>query len=248
MQVRKRGLMWLAGIVCLVFVAGLLAILPTLRTTFFRSNNLLLWLRGKADRAWAVPAGTICGSAPFQMPTTGYIGFLWGDSFRFFTRHQGLDIFAGTDPGVTPVYAAYAGYLTRKADWKSSIIIRIPQDPLLPNRQIWTYYTHMANPEGVSFISAQFPAGSAEVFVPAGTLLGYQGNYSGDPGNPVGVHLHFSIVQDDGSGGFRNELDIHNTIDPSPYLGMVLNGMLVRSAIPGCEPGTARQTRLEETP
>ena len=51
----------------------------------------------------------------------------------------------------------------------------------------------------------------------AGTFLGYQGNFSGTPGNPTGVHLHFSIVMDDGEGGFLNELKIRNTLDPSPY-------------------------------
>jgi hypothetical protein len=35
--------------------------------------------------------------------------------------------------------------------------------------------------------------------------------------------LHFSIVLDDGQGKFRNELDINNTLDPSPYLGLALN-------------------------
>jgi hypothetical protein len=54
-------------------------------------------------------------------------------------------------------------------------------------------------------------------------LLGYQGNYTGDTTNPTGVHLHFSIVLGDGKGGFRNELDINNTLDPSPYLGLPLN-------------------------
>lgn len=54
----------------------------------------------------------------------------------------------------------------------------------------------------------------------AGTLLGYQGNYSGDPANPVGIHLHFSIVKDDGQGKFMNETRMENTLDPSPYLGV----------------------------
>jgi hypothetical protein len=108
-------------------------------------------------------------------------------------------------------------------DWKSTVIMRIPSDPLEPNRQIWTYYTHMAYTSGESLIAADFPPGSSEIFVKAGTLLGYQGNYSGTPGNPTGVHLHFSIVKDNGKGGFLNELEIGNTIDPSPYLGMPLN-------------------------
>jgi hypothetical protein len=74
------------------------------------------------------------------------------------------------------------------------------------------------------------------VFVPAGTLLGYQGNYSGDPNNPVGVHLHFSIVRDDGSGKFLNELKIANTLDPSLYFNMSLNANVNRDKIPVCEP------------
>jgi hypothetical protein len=185
---------------------------------------------------WKVQAGQRCPNAPFQQPSDGFIGFLWGDSFSPGHRHQGLDIFAGTDPGLTPVYAAYPGYLSRMADWKSSLIIRIPEDPLQPGRQIWTYYTHMAAPSGTSYISSQFPQGTTEVFVDAGTLLGYQGNFSGDPGNPVGVHLHFSIVQDNGSGRFRNELEIANTLDPSPYFAMDLNANTNPDSLPVCQP------------
>jgi polysaccharide pyruvyl transferase WcaK-like protein len=39
----------------------------------------------------------------------------------------------------------------------------------------------------------------------------------------VGVHLHFSIVRDDGSGKYLNELEINNTLDPSLYFGLNLN-------------------------
>jgi hypothetical protein len=62
-----------------------------------------------------------------------------------------------------------------------------------------------------------------EKLVLMGQPLGFQGNYSGDPANPTGIHLHFSIVLGDGKGGFRNETDIANTLDPSPYFGMALN-------------------------
>jgi hypothetical protein len=179
-------------------------------------------------------AGTRCNGAPFTFPTDGLVGFIWDDYFNRH-RHQGIDIFAGTDAGVTPVYAAYAGYLTRKADWKSSVIIRAPSDPLEPARQIWVYYTHMADPAGNSFISEKFPPGTAEVYVETGTLLGYQGDYSGDPNNPVGVHLHISIVKDDGFGNFLNELDINNTYDPSPYFGMSLNANKNADTIPVCQ-------------
>ncbi|NJN79309.1 MAG: M23 family metallopeptidase [Anaerolineales bacterium] len=182
-----------------------------------------------------VTTGTQCNSAPFIFPTNGLIGFIWDDSFRPGHRHSGLDIFAGTEVGVTPIVAAYSGYLTRQEDWISTVIIRVPKDPLQPSRQIWVYYTHMANPSGISFVSSEFPSGIEEVFVEAGTLLGYQGNYSGDPLNPVGVHLHISIVEDDGFGNFKNELDIENTYDPSPYFGLPLNANENPDSIPVCE-------------
>lgn len=200
-----------------------------------RMRRLLTWLRQPQDHPdWRLEAGQRCAGAPFILPTSGYIGFLWGDSFRLGHHHQGIDIFGGEAPGVTPVYAAYAGYLSRRPDWKSSLIIRIPEDPLYPQRQIWTYYTHLAGPQGESYIVQAFPPGSHEVYVEAGTLLGYQGNYSGDPMNPVGVHLHFSIVKDNGQGEFLNELNIANTLDPSPYFKLPLNAWENRSAIPHC--------------
>jgi peptidoglycan LD-endopeptidase LytH len=195
------------------------------------------WMSNPATHPeWSNKAGAQCGSAPFIFPTDGMVGFLWGDSFRLGHQHQGIDIFGGNEIGKTPVVAAFDGYLTRQTDWKSSVIIRIPNDPLQPGRQIWTYYTHMANEKGNSFISNQFPPGTLEMFVKAGTLLGYQGDYSGDPNNPVGVHLHFSIVKDDGFGHYLNELEIRNTYDPSPYFSMVLNGKSNKDRVPVCLP------------
>ncbi len=193
---------------------------------WFRDNSLY------PDKR--MQAGDQCPGAPFVFPTDGIIGFIWGDSFRAGNRHQGLDIFPGTRPGDTPVYAAYPGYLTRLADWKSSVIIRVPSDPLQPERQIWTYYTHMADAQGNSFIVNAFPPGTNEEYVETGTLLGYQGNFSGNPLDPTGNHLHFSIVEDDGQGSFKNELEIRNTIDPSPYFGMALNADQNPDELPTC--------------
>lgn len=189
----------------------------------------------KKYSGWMMHASDRCGEAPFLFPTDGYVGYLWDDSFRPGHRHQGIDIFGGKEAGVTPVYSASDGYLTRLQDWKSTVIIRIPQDPLQPDRQIWAYYTHLADKDGNSLIAEDFPPGSKEVFVKAGRLLGYQGNYSGTPGNPTGVHLHFSIVLGDDSGGFRNELEIRNTLDPSPYLGLNLDAGRNVNEIPLCE-------------
>ncbi len=201
-----------------------------------RSANVVAWINDPAAHSdWAVHAGQRCAGAPFVLPTDGFIGYLWLDTFKLGHRHEGIDIFGGSQVNQTPVVAAYSGYLTRLVDWKSTVIMRIPDDPLVPGRQIWTYYTHMADPQGNSFVSDQFPAGTIEVYVEAGTLLGHQGNYSGDPASPVGVHLHFSIVKDNGQGKFLNELDAANTLDPSPYLGLPLNADNNKGEIPVCK-------------
>jgi len=222
---------------------AVVAILTAGITAYFmyRPNSARLlafraWINDPASHPdWKLLAGTRCGPAPFLFPTDGFVGFLWGDSFGLRHTHQGIDIFAGTDVGITKVISAYPGYLTRQANWKSAVIVRIPSDPLVPNRQIWLYYTHMADPYGNSYISEEFPPGTSEKYIEAGIFLGYQGNYSGDPNNPVGVHLHFSIVEDDGTGQFKNEIEINNTYDPSPYLGLPVNGYENRSEVPVCK-------------
>ena len=223
---KSRSSLWhwtLALLLVVILVAAYFAY-PWLHTRVGRMRRLSEWLHDPSEhRDWMLPAGGHCGEAPFILPTSGYVGFSWGDSFRPGHRHQGIDIFGGEVPGKTPVLATYTGYLSRLSAWKSTVIIRVPADPLYPSRQIWTYYTHMADKNGSSYISPEFPPGSREILVEAGTFLGYQGDFSGDPDNPVGVHLHFSIVMDDGRGSFRNELAFDNTLDPSPYLGLALN-------------------------
>ena len=209
----------------------------TFRPSSLRAVQVFAWIKDPGSQpGLIIPAGSRCGNAPFLFPTRGVVGFLWDDSFQLGHRHQGIDIFAGTGINVTPVIAAYPGYLTRLPDWKSSVIMRIPSDPLQPDRQIWVYYTHMADPKGNSFISSDFPPGTYEKQIEAGTTLGRQGDYSGDPNNPVGVHVHVSIVRDN-EGKFMNELDINNTYDPSPYFGLALNAKQNPDKIPVCEPG-----------
>ncbi|MEZ0395134.1 MAG: hypothetical protein ABWK53_01685 [Anaerolineales bacterium] len=229
----------LLGVLTLGVLAGVgLYFYRAFRPAAAQLTRLRAWLQSpQSHPEWRMRAGVRCGEAPFLFPTDGYIGFLWDDSFRSGHRHQGIDIFAGTEAGVTPVFAVYPGYLTRLPEWKSSLIVRLPSDPLQPGRQIWVYYTHMADADGHSYISEAFPPGTYEQPIEAGTLLGYQGNYSGDPNNPTGVHLHLSIVLDDGRGHFRNELDIRNTLDPSPYLGLPLNANTSDGGVPVCEAG-----------
>jgi hypothetical protein len=223
-------------IVGVVIVVTAVYFYRTFRLTSLRAAQVFAWIKDPDSRSDIVIAvGSRCGNAPFIFPTRGVVGFLWDDSFQFGHRHQGIDIFAGTDINVTPVIAAYPGYLTRLPDWKSSVIVRVPNDPFQPDRQIWVYYTHMADPNGNSFISSDFPPGTSEKQVEAGTVLGRQGDYSGDPNNPVGVHVHVSIVKDNG-GKFLNELDINNTYDPSPYFGLALNAKQNPDKVPVCEP------------
>ena len=217
---------WLLAVLVVGILAGAgIYLVLSMERTFGRSSRVVESIRNSsAHPQWAVQAGTRCTpEAPFLFPTDGLIGYLWDDSFQAGKRHQGFDIFGGTAVGKTPVVSATAGTLTRLPGWKSAVIVRLPSDPLQPGRPIWLFYTHMADPNGNSFISPDFPPGTTEKGIEAGTLLGYQGNYTGDAANPSGVHLHFSIVLDDGKGAFRNELEFNNTLDPSPYLGLPLN-------------------------
>jgi hypothetical protein len=231
----RRSILFLLIAATGVITAGITAYY-LYRPNAVRVNKFRQWMRDPASHPdWKLTAGSQCGTAPFLFPTDGLAGFLWGDSFGLRHTHQGIDVFAGTDVGITRVVSAYPGYLTRLPEWKSAVIVRVPEDPLRPGRQIWLYYTHMADRFGNSYIANDFPAGTSEKLVEAGTFLGYQGNFSGDPNNPVGVHLHFSIVEDDGNGKFKNELEINNTLDPSPYLGLPLNGYENRNRVPSCE-------------
>src|SRR5215216_1010956 len=164
-------------VISIILVAGITAVgiaYYLYRPNSARLLSFRLWINNPALHPdWKLAAGSQCGSAPFHFPTDGFIGFLWGDSFRPGHKHQGIDIFAGTGIGVTRVVSAYPGYLTRLPDWKSSLIVRVPSDPLQPGRQIWLYYTHMADEHGDSFISSEFPPGTAEAPIDTGSFLGY---------------------------------------------------------------------------
>ena len=172
---------------------------------------------------WIVEGGTRCGDAPMIIPSTGYIGVGYRDGTPPLYAHTGYDIFspAGQD-NVTPIFAAYDGYLTREANWRSAVILRHPAFPyFVDGEQIWTYYTHMASRDGSeSYIDPAFPRGTRELFVEQGTLLGYQGTWSGDPQRNMTLHLHFSIVRSTGPDTFANETDSRNTYDPLPFLGL----------------------------
>lgn len=191
--------------------------------------RLRAWFADPAAHTdWAVRRSTRCGDALMLLPTDGYIGFGWDDSFRPGHRHSGLDIFSPAGAvNVTPVVAAYDGYLTRETDWKSTVILRHPDFPavaalgIAEGEQIWTYYTHMASRDGSqSFVAATFPPGTHERFVKAGTVLGYQGNWSGSRWQLTGLHLHFSVVKSNPDGSYADERTITNTYNPVYFLGL----------------------------
>ncbi|MCB8936456.1 MAG: M23 family metallopeptidase [Candidatus Promineofilum sp.] len=223
------------------FVAfSILAIRLFIRLTDGRAQDFVQWGYGdEGERAELITVQRdACPGAPFILPTDGFIGLLYEDPngpYSSFAPHQGIDIFSNASPGVSPVYAAYDGYIYRESGWRSALIQRIPDDPLVPGRQIWLYYAHMADREGNSFIVPALPPGTAETYVQRGTLLGYTGDYNGNSLRDIWVHLHFSIVLDDGEGRYLNELEFANTLDPTPYLGMPLNHACREQSM-GCSP------------
>jgi murein DD-endopeptidase MepM/ murein hydrolase activator NlpD len=219
---------------------GILAVLGILATGLCGYISLILYSQSQTNstgyiRQWfddrsarnslATERDVPCPEAPFLLPSKGLIGLLWRDPalpYNVLNRHSGIDIFGDGELGEVPVVAAYEGYLTRRPEWVSSVIIQ-HEDPLRPGETIWSYYTHMASSAGESTIVEDFPPGSSGVWVKQGTLLGYQGNYSGNALRPTGLHLHFSVVTSEDDGSFKNESQIENTLDPSPYLGMNVN-------------------------
>jgi peptidoglycan LD-endopeptidase LytH len=223
----KRLLKLLSIVIFAVVLAGGLFIFWYVRGSGSDSNSYIReWLLAPIMRPFlSTDGGVACKDAPFILPSEGFIGLLWADPARPYNvlrRHPGVDIFGDGEPGIVPNYAAYDGYLTRLSGWKSAVTIR-HDDPLQPGRIIWTYYTHMANEAGTqSYIVDDFPPGTSDKWIEQGTLLGYQGVYSGT-GPPIAMHLHFSIVRSDNNGMFLNEAVFENTLDPSPYLGLPLN-------------------------
>lgn len=226
----RRLRWWQKGIIVVIGLLGaggsaFAALTYYSQTQSNSTRYIRRWFDDAANRPDLTTPREQCPDAPFLLPSEGLIGLLWRDSaapYNIFRRHTGLDIFGNGEPGEVPVYAAYEGYLTRLPEWKSTVIIR-HDDPLEPGRTIWTYYTHMASRDGDdSFVDAAFPPGTSEQWVEQGTLLGYQGQYSGSV-IPVGLHLHFSIVTSEPDGSFKNESRATNTLDPSPYFGMPLD-------------------------
>ena len=79
------GLLVLAVVGVIIFLKSSLS--NTL--TSGRHNLLKAYLNDPEQHDdWVVRAGERCGNAPFLFPTDGYVGYLWGDSFRPGHHHQ----------------------------------------------------------------------------------------------------------------------------------------------------------------
>lgn len=221
-----RWLKWVLGIAGIFVLAGCGYILLTLYSDRLSDSNKYIrrWVDHPDSRPELRTERQSCGDAPFVLPSDGFVGLLWNDPaapYTVFNRHTGIDIFGDGKEGEVPVYAVYEGYLSRLSDWLSTVIIE-HDDPLNPGQTIFTYYTHMASGDGkTSYVLEQFPPGTERVWVEKGTLLGYQGEYSGRS-FPIALHVHLSIVKSDDNGSFLNESEVGNTLDPSPYFGLPL--------------------------
>lgn len=221
---RSRRKMVVAACAACVFLLGTGLLLVRSPRAVVHILRLAWQRRTLPDEPQDIPPSA-CPGAPWLLPTSGILGVLWKDTrvtpYSSAHPHSGLDLFGSGREHTVPVYAVADGQLTRLPGWKSAVVIR-HDDPLRPGELVWSYYAHMASSTGrQSYIVADFPPGCEGVPVRAGQLLGYQGVWSGSPLRPGWMHLHFSVIRAAADGSFLNETLIENTLDPSPYLGIV---------------------------
>ncbi len=150
---KRRGLWFgISSVIVILLVGGYWIFREYARTGVHFMRLRQFWEDPQKYSHWGLSVGDQCGKAPFLVPTDGFVAFFWGDRYRTGARHQGIDIFSPEGSkgiGLTPVVAVHDGYLTRLPEWRSAVIIRIPDDPLHHGRQVWTYYTHMADEQGI---------------------------------------------------------------------------------------------------
>ena len=155
-----------------------------------------------------------CPGVAWRLPSDATIGVQWRDG--------GLDFFGHGNEGKVPVYAVADGLLTRRDDWVDSVAI-LHEDPLNPGQPVWSYYGSMVDANGTdSFVAEDFPAGSTNIPVEAGQLLGYQGTWSGTPLWPRWMHLHFAIILAEDEDEFPIETKAEDRINPATYLGLAI--------------------------
>jgi hypothetical protein len=155
-----------------------------------------------------------CPGAPWRLPSDGSLGVRSTDGQVHFLG-QGKE-------GSIPVYAVADGSLTRLRGWVDAVAV-LHEDPLRAGKKVWAVYGGMAAANSTdSFIVEDFPAGSRDIPVQSGQLLGYQGTWSGTPLWRTWIHTSFAITQAAQNEVFSKTLTLPNILDPVPYLGLSL--------------------------
>lgn len=155
-----------------------------------------------------------CPGAGWRLPSDGSLGIQ--------LANNGIEFFGQGNEGSIPVYAVADGYLTRPADWVDAVAI-LHDDPLRPGEKVWVFYGGMAAANGTdSLVASDFPAGSANIPVKSGQLLGYQGRWSGLPLWPKWVHMFFFLVDTSGRDALPKNIRFTDILDPAPYLGLLV--------------------------
>jgi hypothetical protein len=155
-----------------------------------------------------------CPGAAWHLPSDGSLGIQW--------RNSTIDFFGQGKEGSVPVYAAADGWLTRLPEWVDAVAV-LHDDPLRPGRKVWAVYGGMAAANGTdSFIVKDFPAGSTNIPVKSGQLLGYQGSWSGTPLWPTWAHTIFAVTNALQKDTFPKNITFANILDPAPYLGLIV--------------------------
>lgn len=161
-----------------------------------------------------VPVESIesCPGSKWRLPSDGSLGVQWNnDVLDFFGRSTELRI---------PVYAVADGLLTRPPNWSDAVAI-LHEDPNDPRKKIWAVYGGMAEADGESLISEEFPVDATKIPVKSGQLLGYQGTWSGTPQWPMWKHASFLVFVDlRGMDTFPSSSTSVTFRDPAEYLGL----------------------------
>ena len=148
-----------------------------------RDQRVLQWINDpQAHPDWAVQVGQRCGEAPFQLPTSGFIGYLWGDSFRSATVTRASTSSAGRSPGRSR-FARPRRLPDPPAGLEIVADRARPARPAAAGAPDLDLLHPHGRPGRQPADRPRFPPGTNEMYIKAeGTLLGHQGNFSGTPG------------------------------------------------------------------
>lgn len=163
-----------------------------------------------------------------HFPTSDYCGWVWRHPKPDGKRHNGLDVWTKSDgTGLSgakgfPVQLAYPGVLKEKLFGNAKLYgLRFHH----PDRDESTHYWHMADADSsTSYVENALVVGQS---YPAGTFLGFQGNFT--PGSTDRTtHLHATLTTGDtpDDGYVPGEHPFSATSyskDPTTFFGRNLN-------------------------